>query len=70
MTYAEGKVRGSSQYKPFNIKYKQSETEQTKNKLWGTKKRMKPHLDIHPSVQMVENKQNVIKPSEYLTDVM
>ena len=31
---------------------------------------MKPHLDIHPSVQMVENKQNVIKPSEYLTDVM
>ena len=40
------------------------------NKIWGTKKRMNPHLDIHPSVQMVENKQNVIKPSEYLTDVM
>ena len=40
------------------------------NKLWWAKKRMKPHLHIHPSVQMVENKQNVIKPSEYLTDVM
>ena len=26
MTYAVRKVRGSSQYKPFNIKYKQSET--------------------------------------------
>ena len=26
MTYAVGKLRGSSQYKPFNIKYKQSES--------------------------------------------
>ena len=26
MMYAVGKLRGSSQYKPFNIKYKQSES--------------------------------------------